>query len=757
MWHRLFVASKADPGFTASAVQLLQTTARNLILAAAGLSAVVLVIRWFGQPNDVDRVALPLLFGGILVSIFALWLLPRAFTAALIIWQISLAALLLLAILLLHEPLLAFIFAFFPLLTIVTLGWPAAVVAVVIIGGLVWGLTWGMLPAIYGWGIAMGALISGALGWAVTRALYTVTEWSIFSFLKADAQLEEARNQRVEFKQTQEDLLQANRELARLSDRLKAMYQVAEEARHMKEEFVANVSHELRTPLNMIIGFSDMIIHAPEVYGSALSPALMADITAIQRNSQHLSRLVDDVLDLSQVEAGKMVLVKESAALTEIVDAAALAVRALYDSKGLYLHATIPDNLPLLFCDSTRIRQVILNLLSNAGRFTEKGGVEVKAQRDGNSILVSVSDTGPGIAPENQAKLFQPFQQLDGSLRRTHGGTGLGLSISKRFIEMHEGKMWLESPGQACAAGGGGPGSTFYFTIPIGAPVTAAAGGASAALRWLNPYQPYEARNRGSKVPIAAPAPRFILLDQGDSLLRRLRQLLTGAEILAVRDLASAQHELSRSPARALLVNTPALSETSVCLEQLRDLPYQTPVIAFWSPTEDETARRLGVVRYLVKPITRDALLQALAALGTPVESVLLVDDEPDIVRLLSRHIASADRGYRVTRATDGQRALDLLRERHPDVMLLDLILPGVDGFQVLREKREDPAIRDIPVIVISSKDPVGQPIVSDTLTVCRSGGLSMRDLAACVDALSGVLTPSASQGGPAVPENQDG
>ena len=471
MWHRLFASPGADPRFAASAMQLLHAIARDLIVAIAGLAGAALALRWFGAPADLDLTVMPLLAGVALLSLLALWQLPRRFLATVIAWQAGLAALTAAACILLEQPALALLFAFLPLLAVVTLGWPAALIS----GGGVVALTswlsqtaWAApLPPNYGWATAGAALIAGVLGWAATRALYTVTCWSLRSYAEAETQLEEARAQRLEFRQTEEDLRQANRELARLSDRLKAMYRVAEDARHAKEEFVANVSHELRTPLNMIIGFSDMILQAPRVYGSELSPALMADITAIQRNSQHLARLVDDVLDLSQVEAGKMVLAKEWTSLDQIVEAAALAVRALYDSKGLYLRAAAPSDLPPVFCDSTRIRQVILNLLSNAGRFTERGGVEVRATSNDQEIIVCVSDTGPGIAVADQDRLFQPFQQLDGSLRRSHGGTGLGLSISKRFVEMHQGKMWLQSPAHESPGSAGGPGAAFFFSLPL--------------------------------------------------------------------------------------------------------------------------------------------------------------------------------------------------------------------------------------------------------------------------------------------------
>jgi CheY-like chemotaxis protein len=158
----------------------------------------------------------------------------------------------------------------------------------------------------------------------------------------------------------------------------------------------------------------------------------------------------------------------------------------------------------------------------------------------------------------------------------------------------------------------------------------------------------------------------------------------------------------------------------------------------------------LGVVRYLVKPITRDTLLATVAGLGNGVKTVLLVDDEQEALQLFGRILSSADQGYRVLRAKNGQAALSLMRDRQPDVMLLDLIMPGIDGFQVLQEKSRDPAIRDIPVVVISSRDPAGEPIVSDMLTVTRAGGLSMRDLLACIEALSEILAPSVRPAGQA-------
>ncbi|MCC7355759.1 MAG: hybrid sensor histidine kinase/response regulator [Anaerolineae bacterium] len=574
-----------------------------------------------------------------------------------------------------------------------------------------------------------------ALIWiSLLRTQHTV-EWSWEHYEEARRLLSEAQEQHLELKQTQEDLIQANRQLAALSDRLKVMHQIAEEARRAKEEFVARVSHELRTPLNMVIGFSDMISRAPHVYGARLRPALLADIAAIQRNSQHLASLVDDVLALSQIEAGRMTLSKEWTAIQEIVGAAVLAVQPLVESKGLSLELEVPPDLPPVFCDSTRVRQVILNLLSNAGRFTEQGSVRVEARCEENRVVVCVADTGPGISRENQKKMFEPFEQLDGSIRRRYGGSGLGLSISKRFVEMHDGEMWLESEV--------GVGTRVYFSLPLETLPLAPLAEESVA-RWFSPYLGYRVRTERSKAPELRPVPRFILLEQGSTLQRFFGRHIDNAEVVSVRDNEAAISELQRAPAQALIVNDPSLKHMPVTRAPLANVPYGTPVVTCWIPGEEDAAQELGATHYLVKPIACETLLAALEGLGESIKTVLLVDDEPEALQLFARMLSSAPAGYRVLRATNGRQALNLLRRRRPDVLLLDLVMPEMNGFEVLREKNQDPALRPIPVVVISARDPVGEPIVSNALTVTRDGGLSVVDLVACVQSISRVLAPAA-------------
>jgi signal transduction histidine kinase/CheY-like chemotaxis protein len=565
--------------------------------------------------------------------------------------------------------------------------------------------------------------------WAAVHPLLAALRWAWSSYESNRLILEQARDNQVRLYETMEDLASANLQLSRLNRLAQALRQAAEDERTAKEQFVANVSHELRTPLNMIIGFCEMITSAPEAYGDRVPPTLLSDLNVVLRNSQHLSSLIDDVLDLSQIEAGQMALTKERVSLSEIVQSATVAVRPLFESKGLDLESDIPQDLPLVSCDRTRIREVVLNLLSNAGRFTEQGGVQVRAWQKGSDVVVSVRDTGPGIAAEHRDRLFLPFQQLDGSVRRRYGGTGLGLSISRSFVELHEGRMWVESEV--------GRGTTFSFSLPIDPPTPLDSG----ALRWFNPYEPYEGRTRPSRLEPAQDRPRLVVVESGDSMQRLLTRYLDHVEIATSPDLEQALAELPQSPAQALLINDIHIGDALQQINNAQALPYATPAIVCAIPGKEQAAGELGVFDYLVKPISREALLSCLDRVDGKVSTVLLVDDEPDALRLFGRMLNEADRGYRVVRASSGRQALEILRQDRPDVMLLDLVMPEMDGFQLLSIKSQDPELRDIPVILISARDPLGQPIVSNGLAVTCQRGMSAREVLACIDALSRILS----------------
>jgi signal transduction histidine kinase/DNA-binding response OmpR family regulator len=588
-----------------------------------------------------------------------------------------------------------------------------------------------------------GVLLIGMWGtvgliWLTQRSFSTAIEWYYYSYEQNRQLLEQAQDAQLQLKQTLEDFERANLQLARLNDMAQGLRRAAEESRMAKEQFVANVSHELRTPLNMIVGFSETIMQSPDIYGGHIPPKLLADLDVIHRNSQHLSKLIDDVLDLSQIEAEQVALTKERVSFANIVEASIIAVRPLYESKDLSLETEIAADLPRIYCDPTRIRQVLINLLTNAGRFTEEGGVHLRVYQEKDNLVVTVTDTGPGIAAENIGKLFQPFRQVDGSIRRRYGGTGLGLSICKRFVELHGGKIWIESEE--------GRGTTFSFQIPVDLPPPM---DSSDVMRGITPDWEFLQRTRPSMAPKPVVRPRFVVVETGDALQRLLSRYMEGVEVVSVNNLTEAIQELSAVPARALLINDMSMRKALQRLEESEGLPYGIPAITCSVPGIDEIAGGLGASDYLVKPVSAEQLLAALDRLELQGKTVLIIDDEPDTLRLFRRMLLQSERGYRILRVEDGQQGLRILREQGADVILLDLMMPQMDGFRFLAKKSQDEGLRDIPVVVISAEDPAGQPIVSNLLAVTRGGGLPVPQLLTCIDLLSRILTTTGQVDGP--------
>jgi signal transduction histidine kinase/CheY-like chemotaxis protein len=665
---------------------------------------------------------------------FGGWLLAKNFKLAQLVWQLGVIAALAASVIAYQFPPILFVGLVLPFVSMIIADWRAALFSVLLVVGAGYGLYIYMLhfsADVLLW-LAVGCVMMAVIGRTTIISLIALVRWYNDSYEQAFYEVEQARDERLELKQVQEDLLQANKEQMRLAKQLKYSNEIAEHARRVKEEFVATVSHELRTPLNMIIGFSEVIADSPRVYGVRLPTSLLADIASIQRNSQHLLELVNDVLDLSQVDSDSMAISRTWTSLSTIVNEATTSVRALFTSKGLYLKTDLPDDELSTFCDETRVREVIINLLSNAGRFTEKGGVVVKAWTEDEFRVVAVKDTGQGIAPEDQKRIFEPFQQLNAAGRRRYGGSGLGLTISRRFIEMHGGKMWVESKL--------GEGTTFYFSLPINLPVEPDDQSISPT-RWLNPYQEYIPRLRRYKAPVLNASPRFIVLDEHDLLPHIMRRYLpNGLEVVALHTIEEVQEEIARSPAQVVLVNSPSTEQAKHVISN-GELPYGTPVITCWIPGNQDYAEKLGVSRYLVKPVSREVLISELDNLGIPIRDILVVDDNPEALQLFGRILQSAGHNYRIMRAMNGRQALDLLRSHKPDVMILDLLLPEFSGFDVLKEKLIDPAILGIPVLVVSSRDPSGAPIICDRLTVARKGGFAVQDLMGSILTLSDNLS----------------
>jgi signal transduction histidine kinase/CheY-like chemotaxis protein len=665
------------------------------------------------------------LFAGYKLSDSKLWL-------AGVIWSCGLELAILFTAGFSNTPQFLYLFLMVSFLTGITLGFSGALTSLLIgvslviffskmlFGGIIDDGHWFTL-------ISIGSLYLSILGTNVYRTIMEQLGALSTLYLNANDRLEQSRNQQLELNQIREDLISANKELARLTERLRGLTQTAESALKAKEEFVANVSHELRTPLNMIIGFSETITRNPLLYGVRLPKKLVEDIQIIQRNSQHLSNLINDVLDLSQVEAGRMAISREWTNIDTIIREAAEQVLPLFNAKNLYLQSEIPAGELMAFCDETRIKEVVINLLSNAGRFTEKGGVIVGLQKDEKNYVISVADTGPGI-PENMLDLiFEPFRQVDGSIRREHSGSGLGLTISKRFVEMHDGRMWVESQL--------GKGSTFSFSLPI-EPM-----GIPSLLnykRWVNPYDSFIPRTRANKAPAPVFIPRYIIYEQEEALGRTIKRYVDRSEFIHVNQLQQLADAL-KTPTTALILNTSELSEAEI--KSIRPLvPLGTLIFTCFIPSYQDYARQIKVLDYLIKPLSREQVITAIEHYAPQANSILLVDDQPDMLRLLSRFIESSGKNYQLRFASNGREALNILQKSRPDIILLDLIMPEMNGFTLVEEIQENPAFQNIPVVIISSRDPNGSPIINDSLKITKVDGFTINDLVASIQMMCELL-----------------
>jgi signal transduction histidine kinase len=557
----------------------------------------------------------------------------------------------------------------------------------------------------------------------------------------AKRELEDARDDRLRIHQLNEDLAQAYGQLRRLNEMLQASKLEAEAARQAKEEFVAKVSHELRTPLNMIIGFSEMIISSPETYSTDLPRALLSDIGVIHRNSQHLSQLINDVLVLSQVNAGQMSLTRSWVEIDEVIGEAVHAIEPLFRTKGLSLEVSLPDTTVPVYCDRLRIRQVLLNLLSNAGRYTLAGGAEVIVDSTDQSLVVAVRDTGPGIPPEEQKRVFEPFQQLDEPGAGRDTGSGLGLTISQHLVQLHGGRMWLESQT--------GRGATFYFSLPS---PPSDMPKFRVVLR-ESPYSTYLGDERRSLPALPVPKDRLIVLEREVSLSRHFSALLPEAEVIMVDDVRKLSEEAHQNPPTAVIINDPGAMDDISFSRQLLHLPERTPILSCYVPGHREAVTELNIVDYLVKPVTRPQLLNVVAGVVGPGSTILCVEDNVEVARLMRRQLSSAGLGYRILEASHGAGAIEMIQTRHPDMVLLDLGLPDQDGYEILRRKNADPLLQPIPVAVISARDPLGGPVVTSRLRVELVGGLSLRDITECTTAITGALLPKRRSTDPGPPE----
>jgi len=566
-----------------------------------------------------------------------------------------------------------------------------------------------------------GLLISLMLGvastWLATRTLYTALQWAWNAQQRANRLLEETRDRRAELSRTVKSLDLANALLRRTQNELVWARKQADEARRMKEQFAANVSHELRTPLNLVVGFSEVMYLSPEVYGEMnWPPSLRRDVYQIYRSSRHLMEMIDDILDLSRFEIAEFTLNKEPSPLEPLLQGAAEIAQDLFRDRPVSLEVQIDTDLPTLEIDRTRIRQVVLNLLSNAQRFTEVGTVRLEAKRTDSEVVISVSDTGPGIPTDQLQKIFDEFYQVDRSLRRNHKGAGLGLAISKRFVQAHEGRIWAESQE--------GKGATFFFTLPIP--------GQSPPVSHLYMERPVELTWPETRSSI-------LVVERDPLIVAWIRRNIQEYDVVQVESVDRLDDLIRLYHPRVVVCNMPP-GQRSGC-DSLTFLP--VPFIECSLPSQAWVANELAVAACLTKPITAQQLLQEINRLGG-IHDILIIDDDKGFRQLVERILEASGCALKVSYAYDGMEGLEAMRAQRPDLVLLDLIMPGVDGFQVLEEMRRQPELADVPVMVLTATS-----FAEDTLArhgsqvvVYRPDGLHPTEVLQCLRAVIGVLEP---------------
>jgi signal transduction histidine kinase/DNA-binding response OmpR family regulator len=512
---------------------------------------------------------------------------------------------------------------------------------------------------------------------------------------------------------------------------------LAEEANQMKSRFLSTVSHELRTPLNLVVGLSEMLLVEQQGGELELTRAHLQDVERIHASAQHLDGLMRDVLDLAQSETGRLTLTCEPLDLASVLRPLIAAGEQMAQEKNLAWRAEIDDDLPQVWGDRTRLRQVILNLLSNAVKFTARGEVALRVEvqspiadrgsqtanrqiancllpiagrkspiadgqlptTDGNAmrdkrlaigdmrvIVVSVSDTGLGIPPSEQTAIFDEFRQSERTATRGYGGMGLGLAICRRLVELHGGRIEAHSSGEE------GGGSTFIVALP--------------AMETRAP-DPAEIRSEAREQTV------LLLCEQGRE---ELEQHLTGqgfvVETMEPTEaaLVTLLARLRAAPPGAVVLDAGLASRQGWrVLAALKQDPatIEVPVL-FYALEPRENSGALLEMDYLTKPVGTAELAQALQRQGLVTQeeakTILVVDDEPGILEMHARIIQSQLASCRVLRAGNGRDALALLKAEQPDLVLLDLMMPELDGFGVLEKMRAQETTRDVPVIVLTGQ-----------------------------------------------------
>ncbi len=472
-------------------------------------------------------------------------------------------------------------------------------------------------------------------------------------------------------------------ENARSYELAQKAYEEIREVDRLKNQFLANMSHELRTPLNSIIGFSRVILKGID---GPINDTQKQDLTAIYNSGQHLLGLINNVLDLSKIEAGKMELQYSDVNINDIVVTTMSTASGLTKDKNIKLYQVISPEIPIIRADATRVRQVLLNFISNAAKFTDEGSITIEAKiitspTNTPEVMLSVTDTGPGIAEKDRYKLFQPFSQVDDSPTRKTGGTGLGLSICKSFIEMHKGRIGLLSSEV-------GKGSTFFFTLPLPIP---------------EPVVPEE--------PEAPPEKIILSIEDDPQVISLYERYLKpqGYTVIALTESKKAVETAIRLKPFAITLDVMMPEKDGwTVMSELKTNPAtrDIPVIFCSILEEEEKGFSLGAADYLVKPFLQEDLINTVARLNYngQIKTILIVDDDEDDLRLVQK-VLEESKQFQTILARTGNDGLELMASAKPDAVILDLFLSDTNGFTVLEKMRSDSELKDMPVIILTGAD----------------------------------------------------
>lgn len=639
----------------------------------------------------------------LVVFIGTLWILQRYYLFAQIFWLVGIFTVILSALFVFGRAEVLFLLALLPFMAITTLGVAGTLLVEIFLFGIVMlfpKLAWfPTLPGGYVFAIIFMCIFAGVFGWGISINLLSAIEDASFHYYEARKRLEETRQHRAEISRMLKEQSQSNYQLKQMNRMLEQARKRAEEAREDRDRFAMAVSHELRSPLNFIIGFSDLMVNAPETYAEADNwPAgLYDDVEEIYHSSKHLLDLINDILDMGKMDARRMPLFRERISPETILNEIKDLVASQVTQKGLLFEVECERNLPYIFIDRTRIRQVLLNVITNSLRFTKQGKISVQAcMRGEEEVEITLQDTGPGIAPVDLEKIFDEFRQVGHENWSREKGSGLGLSISKRLVELHGGRMLVESDL--------GQGTTIRILIPVMEPMQ------SIYEKRLDLLEGGEERVAGI---FAKKQSKVVICYAADMIkAKRIGQTLFDYEVITVNNLTDLRQAIQDYYPSVMVVDDAITNDLQVD-QLIKNIPYQIPVIRFLFSDVLDRSLSLpgGVYRYLVKPVSRDLLIQTLQSLGKQAKNLLVVDDDPTMVRLFTQAIKSyAGVIQSISEITfhsafTGNQAMEILAAQQIDAILLDLDLPDMHGTQVLAELRKLENHKSTPVIIISASD----------------------------------------------------